>query len=164
MTEAETSFAAANGARETAAAAEHAAAEAEASVNRAWREASTLLEELRQRYEEDDRSRGDIERRIGDAERLIREGFGADPVELVASLAEDETTDVLEKKQELVQRRLGLLGRVNLLAAGEFESLQQRHDFMQRELDDVRKARRDLLEVIAQVDREIDGDVHERLP
>ena len=33
--------------------------------------------------------------------------------------------------------------------------MQERHDFMQRELDDVAAARRDLLEVIAQVDREI---------
>ena len=54
-----------------------------------------------------------------------------------------------------MQRRLALIGRVNLLATGEFEALQERHDFMQRELDDVRKARRDLLEVIAQVDQEI---------
>ena len=54
-----------------------------------------------------------------------------------------------------MQRRLALLGRVNLLATGEFEALQERYDFMARELDDVRKARRDLLEVIAQVDREI---------
>ena len=54
-----------------------------------------------------------------------------------------------------MQRRLGLLGRVNLLATGEFEALQERHDFMARELDDVRKARRDLLEVIAKVDAEI---------
>ncbi len=54
-----------------------------------------------------------------------------------------------------MQRRLALLGRVNLLATGEFEALQERHDFMARELDDVKKARRDLLEVIAQVDREI---------
>jgi chromosome segregation protein len=44
---------------------------------------------------------------------------------------------------------------VNLLATGEFEALQERHDFMARELDDVRKARRDLLEVIAKVDHEI---------
>jgi chromosome segregation protein len=33
--------------------------------------------------------------------------------------------------------------------------MQERHDFMQRELDDVKKARRDLLEVVVQVDREI---------
>ena len=54
-----------------------------------------------------------------------------------------------------MQRRLALLGRVNLLATGEFEALQDRHDFMDRELDDVKRARRDLLEVIAQIDREI---------
>ena len=44
---------------------------------------------------------------------------------------------------------------MNLLATGEFEAVQERHDFMDRELDDVRKARRDLLELVAQVDREI---------
>ena len=61
----------------------------------------------------------------------------------------------LEKKSELVQRRLALLGRVNLLATGEFEVVRERHDFMARELDDVRRARRDLLEVITRVDQEI---------
>jgi chromosome segregation protein len=155
LAQAEAAFVAANAEREAAAGAEHAAAEREAEVNRSWREASTALDELRARYEDDDRSRGDIERRIGEADRLIREGFGADPDELVASLDPDDTGESLEKKQELVQRRLALLGRVNLLAAGEFETVQERHDFLHRELEDVRKARRDLLEVIAQVDREI---------
>ena len=54
-----------------------------------------------------------------------------------------------------MQRRLGLLGRVNLLASGELESLQERHDFLARELDDVKKARRDLLEVIRRIEDEI---------
>jgi len=142
-------------ARETAAAAERDAAEREAAVNKAWRDASTRLEQLRLTYEDDDRTRGDIERRIGEAERLLREGFGADPLELLAALTEEDSVETLGKQQELVQRRLALLGRVNLLATGEFEAVQERHDFMQRELDDVRKARRDLLEVIAQVDRDI---------
>jgi chromosome segregation protein len=62
---------------------------------------------------------------------------------------------VLEKRAELVARRLSMLGRVNLLAGGEFEALQERHDFMARELDDVRAARRDLLEVIRRVDDEV---------
>ena len=44
---------------------------------------------------------------------------------------------------------------MNLLASGEFEALQERHDFLARELDDVRRARRDLLEVISKVDSEI---------
>jgi chromosome segregation protein len=154
-TSAEQAFAAANAVREAAAAAERDAATREASINRAWREASTELDRLRETYEGEDRLRGDIERRIGEAERLIREGFGADPDDLLGLLSDDDSVDTIEKRSELVQRRLALLGRVNLLATGEFEALQERHDFMQRELDDVRKARRDLLEVIAKVEHEI---------
>jgi chromosome segregation protein len=142
-------------ARQVAATTEREVADREAAVNKAWRDASTELERLREAYEDDDRTRGDIERRIREAERLIREGHRADPGELVASLADDDSVESLEKRSELVQRRLALLGRVNLLATGEFEVLQERHDFMARELDDVKQARRDLLEVIAQVDREI---------
>ncbi len=152
---ADEAFAAATTAREAAAVAEREAAEREAAINKGWRDASTELDELRRRYEDEDRFRGDIERRIGEAERLLREGFQVDPDELVATLAEDDSVETIEKRQELVQRRLALLGRVNLLATGELESLQERHDFMQRELDDVRKARRDLLEVITQIDRQI---------
>jgi chromosome segregation protein len=131
--------------RDHAASAERAAASAEAEINKAWRDASTEL----------DRLRGDIERRVRDAERLLREGHGLEPEAALSMVTEDDSVGSLEKASELVQRRLGLLGRVNLLATGEFEVVQERHDFMQRELDDVRKARRDLLELVAQVDREI---------
>lgn len=142
-------------ARDLAAEGERAAAEQEAEVNKAWREASTELDRLRETYGDEDRLRGDIERRIGEAERLLREGHQCVPAEALAALTEEDSVVSLEKKSELVQRRLALLGRVNLLATGEFEALQERHDFMARELDDVRKARRDLLEVIAKVDQEI---------
>jgi chromosome segregation protein len=155
VAQADAEFAAATEARDAAASAERAAAEREAAVNKSWRDASTALDELRQRYEQEDRLRGDIQRRIAEAERLLREGFGAEPQELLTTLTDDDSVEGIEKKQELVQRRLALLGRVNLLATGELESMQERHDFMQRELDDVRKARRDLLEVISQIDQQI---------
>lgn len=141
--------------RDEAAAAERAGAEAEANVNRSWREASTELDRLREAYEDDDRLRGDIERRLREAERTLREGHGRAPDEALAELGEDDSVEALAKRSELVQRRLALVGRVNLLATGELEAAQERHDFMTRELDDVRRARRDLLEVLAQVDREI---------
>jgi chromosome segregation protein len=54
-----------------------------------------------------------------------------------------------------VARRLGLLGRVNLVAAEEYRALQERHDFLHREIEDVRKARRDLHAVVEEVDRRI---------
>jgi chromosome segregation protein len=142
-------------ARDAAAAVERGAAENEAEINKAWRDASTELDRLRETYEDEDRTRGDIERRIRDAERLIREGHQQDPQDLLETLTEEDSVASLEKGAELVQRRLALLGRVNLLASGEFEALQERHDFMARELDDIRKARRDLIEVIAKVDQEI---------
>jgi chromosome segregation protein len=141
--------------RDATAAAERAAASRETEINKSWRDASTELDRLRETYEEDDRLRGDIERRVRDAERLLREGHGLEPDAALSMLTEEDSVQSLEKGSELVQRRLGLLGRVNLLATGEFEVVQERHDFMQRELDDVRKARRDLLELVAQVDHEI---------
>ena len=155
LAEAEAAFEAASSRRDEIAATERSATEAEAEVNRRWREASTELDRLREAYEDDDRSRGDLERRIRDAERLVREGHGRDPEEALAELTEEDTVEALERRAELIQRRLGLLGRVNLLATGELESLQERHDFLARELDDVRTARRDLLGVIERIELEI---------
>ncbi|MFM7718325.1 MAG: AAA family ATPase [Actinomycetota bacterium] len=146
---------AAAAARAAAATAQSQAMEAEADVNRRWREASMELDRLRESYEDDDRARADLERRMRDAERLIREGHGEDPEAVLGRLRDDDNVGTLERKAELVQRRLGLLGRVNLLAGGEFEALQERHDFLARELDDIRKARRDLLQVIRRIEDEI---------
>ncbi len=143
--------------RADAAEMQRALTDAEAAANRAWRVASTELDRLREEYEDQDRARGELERRTNDARRLLREGHGRDPDEVLASLTGEDTVQALEKRAELVQRRLALLGRVNLLAGGEFDALQQRHDFLARELDDVRKARRDLLEVIQRIDAEIEA-------
>ena len=55
-------------------------------------------------------------------------------------------------RSELVARRLGLLGRVNLLAGGELESVQERHDFLIRELEDVKGARRDIERLIEDIE------------
>ena len=155
LTDAEAALEAAGAARRAALEAERAATDEESETNRRWREASTELEQLRLTYEEDDAARGDLERRIRDAERLLREGHDRDPETAVAELGEEDTVAATERKAELVQRRLALLGRVNLLAGGEFEALQERHDFLHRELDDVRRARRDLLEVIQRIETEI---------
>jgi chromosome segregation protein len=152
---AEAAFEAGTAARTAASLAERAATEEEAEVNRLWRESSTELERLRETYEDEDRARGDLERRIRDAERVLREGHLREPEDALAELAQDDTVAGLERGAELVQRRLALLGRVNLLAGGEFEALQERHDFLHRELDDVRRARRDLLEVIQRIEAEI---------
>jgi chromosome segregation protein len=89
---------------------------------------------------------------VADAEHVLREGHRADPESVLGSLAEDDAVEELQRRSDLVARRLGLLGRVNLLASGELEALQTRHDFLARELEDVRAARRDLERLIEDID------------
>src|SRR5207245_9889291 len=101
------------------------ATEAGSAATAEEREAAHGLERLREEYDDEDRARGDLEARIRDAERLLREGHSRDPQEALASLTDEETVTSLEKRSELVQRRLALLGRVNLRATGEFEQVQE---------------------------------------
>jgi chromosome segregation protein len=128
---------------------------AEARANQAWREAAALLQRLRDEYEDQDQVRRDIERRIQEAERLLAEGHEKDPGAAVAELVDDDTVESLARRSDLVSRRLGLLGRVNLVAGEEYQALQERHDFLQREIEDVKEARADLAQVVREVDRKI---------
>ncbi len=128
---------------------------AEDEANHAWREVSTELARLRDEYEEEDQARRDLERRIEEAERVLHEGHRRAPAEAVSELTEDDAAELLRRRADLVARRLALLGRVNLLAGDELEALQERHDFLARELEDVRGTRRELLTLIEDVDRRI---------
>ncbi|MGH2723320.1 MAG: AAA family ATPase, partial [Actinomycetota bacterium] len=128
---------------------------AEAEANRAWRDAAAELQRLRDRYEDEEQARRDIARRIDEAERVLADGHQRDPAEAVAALGEEDTVGTLQRRSDLVARRMALLGRVNLVAAEEYRALQERHDFLQREIADVGSARRDLQVVVQEVDRKI---------
>jgi chromosome segregation protein len=54
-----------------------------------------------------------------------------------------------------LERELRLMGPINPLALEEFTELQERHRFLEEQLEDVRNTRRDLLRVIRAVDLEI---------
>jgi chromosome segregation protein len=58
------------------------------------------------------------------------------------------------REDELV-RKVGLLGRVNPLALEEFKALEERHAFLADQLDDLRRSKRDLGEVVVAVDERI---------
>jgi len=47
------------------------------------------------------------------------------------------------------------MGPINPLAAEELSSLEERNEFLEREVDDVRRARRELQQIIRTVDDEI---------
>ena len=53
------------------------------------------------------------------------------------------------------QRNLETLGRVNPLALEEFEAMSERHAFLARQLDDLKQTRKDLLDIIDEVDNRV---------
>jgi chromosome segregation protein len=59
---------------------------------------------------------------------------------------------VQEKRAAAAQRQLDQLGKVNPLALEEYAALEERHAFLARQVDDLKKTRRDLLTVIKEVD------------
>jgi chromosome segregation protein len=131
------------------------ARERDAEVNRGWREQAAEVDRIRESHEDEGRARLDLERRIVEAERLLRDGHGADPGQAVEALDDEATVESLQRRADVVARRLEMVGRVNLLAVDELGSLRERFEFMTRELDDVKAARRDLMEVIREVDRQM---------
>ena len=60
-----------------------------------------------------------------------------------------------ERRAKKAERELSELGRVNPLALEEFAALEERYNFLSTQLEDVKAARKDLLDVIAGVDDRI---------
>ncbi|WP_173839674.1 chromosome segregation protein SMC [Mycolicibacterium rutilum] len=60
-----------------------------------------------------------------------------------------------ERRAKKAERELNELGRVNPLALEEFAALEERYNFLSTQLEDVKGARKDLLDVIDDVDARI---------
>jgi chromosome segregation protein len=60
-----------------------------------------------------------------------------------------------ERRAKKAERELSELGRVNPLALEEFAALEERYNFLSTQLEDVKAARKDLLDVIEDVDARI---------
>jgi chromosome segregation protein len=61
----------------------------------------------------------------------------------------------VEKRVTRAERELALLGKVNPLALEEFAALEERHQFLSTQLEDLKNTRRDLLTVVKEVDDRI---------
>ncbi|KMO68378.1 chromosome segregation protein SMC [Mycolicibacterium obuense] len=60
-----------------------------------------------------------------------------------------------QRRAKRAERELAELGRVNPLALEEFAALEERYNFLSTQLEDVKAARKDLLDVVAEVDARI---------
>ncbi len=61
-----------------------------------------------------------------------------------------------QKRLRAAERSLAVLGRVNPLALEEFDALQERHQFLSEQLDDLRRTRADLMSIIEEVDSRVE--------
>ncbi|MGV9819798.1 chromosome segregation protein SMC [Nocardia xishanensis] len=60
-----------------------------------------------------------------------------------------------ERRAKRAEKDLATLGKVNPLALEEFAALEERYNFLSTQLEDVKSARKDLLDVVAEVDARI---------
>ena len=64
--------------------------------------------------------------------------------------------DVQAKRLRSAERKLSTLGRVNPLALEEYAALEERHRFLTEQLEDLKNSKRDLLDIVREVDDRVE--------
>lgn len=124
------------------------------------------LDGLREQRHTSELRRSEVEHRRDQLVERVRDEFALEPDALVAEHPDASTYDreELTGREDVLHRKIGMLGRVNPLALEEFKALEQRHAFLAGQLDDLRRSRRDLKQVIGAVDdriRDVFGEAFE---
>ncbi len=164
-------------ARSAAEAARGEVTEARRTVRDRTRELVAELDRLTDSAHRDEVARAEQRLRIEAIEERVRVEVGLDldalvtdygphvpvpaPGEADQAVPSVETATVPYDREEQLarlgtaERALALLGKVNPLALEEFSALEERHAFLTAQLEDLRKTRRDLLEIVDDVDARV---------
>jgi chromosome segregation protein len=133
------------------------------------------LEGLTDTVHKDEMARAELRLRLEGLETRALEELGLDveslvrdygPDELVPPVVEHEDDEPGEpvpydreaqtKRLRAAERAMAMLGKVNPLALEEFTALEERHRFLSEQLDDLRKTRQDLLDIVEDVDAKVE--------
>jgi len=138
-------------------------------------------DELVNSVHRDEMARTQQRMRIEQLEERALEELGLDPDGLVADYGPDQLVpatpsstggDVEEgeetpepvpfvreeqqKRLRAAERALSMLGRVNPLALEEFSAMEERHKFLTEQLEDLKRTRKDLLDIVREVDARVE--------
>ncbi|MEX0592030.1 MAG: chromosome segregation protein SMC [Nitriliruptoraceae bacterium] len=118
---------------------------------------SASREGWRERRHEAQLRRAELDSRREALEARLRSELSMTPDDVRAEHPEAAAyqRDQLAEQEDVLVRKIGMLGRVNPLALEEFKALEERHAFLSDQLDDLRRSRRDLEEVVTAVDQRI---------
>ena len=124
----------------------------------------------------DEMARAQQRMRIEQLEERALEELGLDPDGLVADYGPDqlvpffgevedgaETPEPVpfvreeqQKRLRSAERALSMLGRVNPLALEEYSAMEERHKFLTEQLEDLKRTRKDLLDIVREVDARVE--------
>ena len=120
--------------------------------------AERQLVEIRERMQRAQVEEAEAKVRLEALVETIRRDLDCEPDSLAADAATPPGlppgTTAPHRVREL-ERELRLMGPINPLALEEFTALQERHEFLEAQLEDVRASRRELAKVIRAIDAEI---------
>ena len=139
------------------------------------RELGSDLDELVNTVHRDEMARTEQRMRIEQLEERALEELGLDATALIEEYGPDNVvpfTGELEegqaapepapydreaqtKRLRAAERALAQLGRINPLALEEFSAMEERHKFLTEQLEDLKRTRRDLLEIVKEVDERV---------
>jgi chromosome segregation protein len=143
------------------------------TVRSRGRELTTRLEQLTTSVHKDEIARAEQRLRIETLEAKTVEEFGIDTLTLVNEYGPDKDVptfhetedgeiiatelvpyrrDQQEKRLASAERSLNLLGKINPLALEEYTSLEERLKFLAEQLEDLKNTKKDLLDIIKEVD------------
>ncbi len=125
-------------------------------LRRAAAEAERRLEDLRAAGARGDVEEAELRTRLQSAVERLRADHRLTPDAAVEAPGPDLDPGVgPAQRMEQLERELEVMGPVNPLALEEHRALQERHEHLRDQLDDIRRARRNLAKVISSIDDEI---------
>lgn len=119
-------------------------------------ETEQQIEAVREHSRRVDVEEAESRMRLEAAIELIRRDLEVEPEVAEQAPAPDVADGSShEDRARTLERDIRLMGPINPLALQEFTELQERHTFLEEQLNDVRNSRRELAQVIAAIDDEI---------
>lgn len=140
------------------------------------RDLASELDQLTSSVHRDEIARAEQKLRIEQLELKAMEEFGVDSETLIAEFGPDREVPTFtetesgeltqgehipfvreqqEKRLAGAEKSLALLGKINPLALEEYSSLEERLKYLAEQLEDLKKSKKDLLDIIKEVDERV---------